>query len=606
MKTKIIFGAGLIIVLAVLGSRAFQGSTAESQTASAPVPAASMTANSPAPDDSTLTTEMPATPAVMPANISPTSPLAQVIRLVDAGVSEDVIMAYVTNSSGTFNLDSDEIIYLSNLGAPNDLVAAMMQHDRQLQSQVAINQNPPPAQPAPAPETVAQPDPQQPVTVNYFYDTLSPYGNWVDVPGYGRCWRPTAVVYDSDWQPYCDRGHWVYTDCGWYWTSDYAWGATFHYGRWFRDSRIGWCWWPDTTWAPSWVTWRYSSDYCGWAPLPPFTTCGSGGFYYRGAAVGVGFNFGLSVNFFTFVPTRNFCDPHPRNYRAGRGQVTQIYNNTTIINNINVNNHTIINHGISPASISSVTHTPVRQVAVHDLRNPGANGNHGANRPVFTGNQNSPRQTGAPVGASGQNPSSIQPSQSAHNPNRPQSQHNDAVNTNPQRPTFGNDARPVTPNTSAQTPQARFNPQAVTPRWQQPQSSGQPQTLDTPRNSTRNPQARPDSDVSPAAPVQPRYVAPPVNYSTPAPSQSAPHNFSQPRNDFQPDQPRQSYSPPPAAPVERQQNFESHQGQNYSAPTPRNDPPAAQPSTGGGSQGGSQRSGGQNQNQNGPPNGSRH
>ena len=74
---------------------------------------------------------------------------------------------------------------------------------------------------------------------------------------------------------------------------------------------------PDTVWGPSWVTWRYSNDYCGWAPLPPFAVYRAGvGFFYQGSGVSIGFDFGLGVNCFTFVPTRNFCDPHPRRYRV--------------------------------------------------------------------------------------------------------------------------------------------------------------------------------------------------------------------------------------------------------------------------------------------------
>ena len=73
--------------------------------------------------------------------------------------------------------------------------------------------------------------------------------------------------------------------CGWYWMSDYSWGwAPFHYGRWFHHARFGWCWMPDTVWGPSWVTWRYSDDYCGWAPLPPgaIYRAGVGFFLQRG------------------------------------------------------------------------------------------------------------------------------------------------------------------------------------------------------------------------------------------------------------------------------------------------------------------------------------
>ena len=241
----------------------------------------------------------------------------------------------------------------------------MIQRDQQLGAT---------ANPAtPAPETTSQTEtPEQPadVTQNYFYDTLSPYGEWVNVDGYGLCWCPTVVVYDSSWQPYCDHGHWVYTDSGWYWLSDYSWGATaFHYGRWFHDAHHGWCWWPDTVWAPSWVCWRYSDDYCGWAPLPPHAVYQEGvGFFYNGVAVSAGFDFGLGVNFFTFVPTRDFCDPHPRHYRVAPAEVTKIYSHTTIINNFSVNSHdrTVINNGIPPERISAVTHAEIRRFDIHE------------------------------------------------------------------------------------------------------------------------------------------------------------------------------------------------------------------------------------------------
>ncbi len=107
------------------------------------------------------------------------------------------------------------------------------------------------------------------VGVSYFYDDLSPYGQWVDEPRYGWCWSPHNV--SSGWRPYTD-GYWAYTDVGWTWVSDEPWGwAAYHYGRWFYDPYEGWVWVPGTDWAPAWVTWRYSPDYdyVGWAPLPP-------------------------------------------------------------------------------------------------------------------------------------------------------------------------------------------------------------------------------------------------------------------------------------------------------------------------------------------------
>src|SRR5271157_5953670 len=58
--------------------------------------------------------------AELPEYIYPTSPLAQVIRLSQAGVDESIIQTFISNSSGTFNLDSDKIIYLKDIGLPSE------------------------------------------------------------------------------------------------------------------------------------------------------------------------------------------------------------------------------------------------------------------------------------------------------------------------------------------------------------------------------------------------------------------------------------------------------------------------------------------------------
>ena len=163
----------------------------------------------------------PAGDAALPTDIAPDSPLAQVVRLAQSGVDESVILAYINNSGTPFNLTPGQIIYLKDLGLPNDAVTAMIQRDQQLGATATAT--PPPAAVTTGPPQISEPVAE--VTQNYFYDTLSPYGDWVDVDGYGLCWQPTVVVYDSSWQPYCDHGHWVYSDAGWYWLSDYSWGG---------------------------------------------------------------------------------------------------------------------------------------------------------------------------------------------------------------------------------------------------------------------------------------------------------------------------------------------------------------------------------------------
>ena len=432
-------------------------------------------------------TAQPATPVAPPPDIFPTSPLAQVVRLSQAGVDPSVIMTYITNSGSTFNLDSEKIIYASDAGVPSDMVTAMMQRDLFLQQQFAATQaaqqaqqaqQTPPTQSAPPPEiaptdttaVATQPDTQPaPVSVNYFYSSLSPYGSWVVVNGYGRCWRPTVCLYNQGWQPYCDRGHWVYSDCGWYWSSDYAWGATFHYGRWFRNASFGWCWCPDTVWAPSWVTWRYSNNYCGWAPLPPGTSFQTGvGIVFNGSAVSVGFNFGLAANCFTFVPTQFFCSSHPRNFCVAPARVTQVFNSTTVINNFNVNNHTIVNHGIAVQNIANATRTTIRPVPVHELTSPAVHARpgfvQGANRPVFMGNPNAHPQTFAttqnrfPQTAVNQNPPT---GRNWIAPQTVQPSRNNMVASPTQRTV------PPTHSAPVQTPPANNNPQSAptgTPR----------------------------------------------------------------------------------------------------------------------------------------------
>jgi hypothetical protein len=221
-----------------------------------------------------------------------------VVRLGQTSVSEGVLVDFIGTIKEPFSLSADQIIYLTDLGIPGPAIQALLKRSALFvdapapEPQIAAAPQPVPA-PAPAStnatppvvgpvQTIAQPPapaqaqattviqaPTTEVTVNTFYDSLSAYGSWVEVPEYGWCWQPSVAAVNINWQPYADNGAWLWTDSGWYWNSYYSWGwAPFHYGRWHR-ARFGWCWVPDTYWAPAWVTWRSSDSYCGWAPLPP-------------------------------------------------------------------------------------------------------------------------------------------------------------------------------------------------------------------------------------------------------------------------------------------------------------------------------------------------
>jgi hypothetical protein len=349
---------------------------------------------------------------VAPAQLKLTPALADVIRMVQAGVGEDVLMTYITNSTDVFNMGSDEILYLHDLGVPTSVITTLIQRDStpealaRKQAANAVQPLPPgvaltapatnvyptkaaalPAAPAPVatetaavpaePSTETNPTPavvytvptvvEQPANVSYFYTELAPYGTWIDYPGYGRCWRPTIAVWNSSWRPYADGGRWLWTDCGWYWYSDYSWGAhAFHYGRWTCPPGIGWLWVPDVHWGPAWVSWRYSRSHCGWAPLPPSARWVAGhGFYHNTLSVGVSFEFGLSDHHYVFLPFNRFCDRRPSHYYLAAHHARSVHRESTVFNNYVAANHRpVVNNGVGFERIASATRGSIRQISV--------------------------------------------------------------------------------------------------------------------------------------------------------------------------------------------------------------------------------------------------
>ncbi|MFT3835616.1 MAG: hypothetical protein QM723_01290 [Myxococcaceae bacterium] len=117
------------------------------------------------------------------------------------------------------------------------------------------------------PQAYGQAPQQQDVNFEVFQNALSPYGEWVEAPGYGRVWRPAGV--SASWRPYT-QGRWIWTAYGWTWVGNEPWAwAPYHYGRWVRIASLGWSWMPDYTWGPAWVSFRFGADAVGWAPLGP-------------------------------------------------------------------------------------------------------------------------------------------------------------------------------------------------------------------------------------------------------------------------------------------------------------------------------------------------
>ena len=194
-----------------------------------------------------------------------------------------------------------------------------------------------------------------------FYDQLADDGQWYYDDTYGYVFQPQVAVSTSDWHPYSD-GHWDDTDRGWYWDSNERFGwATYHYGRWVLIDGEGWVWVPGHEWAPAWVSWRDSEDYCGWAPLPP--ECGS-------VSVGISVGgwcdsyWGIGPSCYSFIPWRAWHSDSYVGAFAPYGQNVAIINNTRNVTNIYNNNSVINNYGPQPQQVALKTN---RQVTKYNI-----------------------------------------------------------------------------------------------------------------------------------------------------------------------------------------------------------------------------------------------
>jgi hypothetical protein len=362
-----------------------------------PVEKESVDAAPPPPEEGPVPVPKPVTaPPELPPGVD------EVVQLAQTQMGDEVLLAYIENSPARFDLDLHQILYLHDLGLSAQVIAAMVRHNQTLSvadadvpvtapgvspataapdlvgvapadpvngEREAVTQEPPPPTTA-AVSTETAPQPVEHVTHNHFYTALAPYGTWIEMPDHGWVWRPTVSVIDPHWRPYVHGGRWVYTDYGWYWHSYYSWGwAPFHYGRWYLSPARGWVWVPGTVWGPAWVSWRYYDGYYGWAPLPPAAVYTSGiGLMYHGRHVSFGFSFGLGPTWYSFVPVRHFYTARPWYHCVPRTGVTQIYHNSTVINNYIVgdNNTTIINVGPGTDHITTVTRTEIQKVEVRD------------------------------------------------------------------------------------------------------------------------------------------------------------------------------------------------------------------------------------------------
>jgi hypothetical protein len=209
-----------------------------------------------------------------------------------------------------------------------------------------------------APQPVVEPD------YSLFYESLAPYGRWLEVNGYGYCWLPTINV--AGWRPYVD-GCWVWSALGWAWQSNEPFGwATYHYGRWLDLAGYGWVWVPGSEWSPAWVAWRQSRDCIGWAPLPPEPGVCNG--IYRDCDS----RYGLGPASYIFINTNQFVSTSYINVYAPVTRQTTIFQHCVNVTRIvprTGHGHAFVNQGGPPrAQMEQACGQPVPQRQVQMLR----------------------------------------------------------------------------------------------------------------------------------------------------------------------------------------------------------------------------------------------
>jgi hypothetical protein len=106
----------------------------------------------------------------LPSSMQLSAGSMDVQRLTQAGVGEDVILAFITNSTRIFNLTPSQIIYLKEIGTPTRVLSAMISHDQTL----------PPALPA---ETVVVSSPE----------TVGP-----TIIANDDAWPPLSIIADDE------------------------------------------------------------------------------------------------------------------------------------------------------------------------------------------------------------------------------------------------------------------------------------------------------------------------------------------------------------------------------------------------------------------------
>lgn len=79
----------------------------------------------------------PAKPAVVAEKTAPSSGVADILKMLDAGVSKDVIKVYIENSPAAYNLTSADLIALKERGVSDELSLTLLNRNK-TQAPIAV------------------------------------------------------------------------------------------------------------------------------------------------------------------------------------------------------------------------------------------------------------------------------------------------------------------------------------------------------------------------------------------------------------------------------------------------------------------------------------
>jgi len=380
--------------------------------------------------------------------------------------------------------------------------------------------------------------------VDGYYD-LDDYGQWNDVPEYGRVWVPRAVP--VGWAPY-RFGHWVWiAPWGWTWVEDEPWGfAPFHYGR-----------------------WAFVGGYWGWVPGPVVVRPVYAP--HLVAFVGGGLGFNLSVSFGAgfagvawfplgphdvWIPGYHCSPRYVQNVNITNTrivnvtQVTNVYNTYNINNtrNVTVNriNYTYANNSAAVTAVSKETFVNARPVGVSTVHVTPQQIQNARPEPTPLAPTRSSyvASTAKPVNAKPPIPFSQKPVVAKLNPTASVNNRASQVYTNEshpfnQQPHGGNPPSPATNNQGfrpfGQPSGANNQPAASSGKNNTPNKAEQPEVRQSPPVKFTPPVKAKDEmyDVHPPLNKQPAKQTEPKPEPKPKPH-SEPHQDSHPHSDSHP------------------------------------------------------------------------